>query len=188
MQSEQVQKVQTPLPIPHGAIEFVVGARDDKPRETMAQHLLLLMRSCQRVLFTGSGHVVAPHDADGQACAEVSTRTIARECSITQINDSDHAFLNAFSPQRKAQVMETIMSLTPTQAVVRQGYNQFEKAMMTIHREGYGLIDIQPQENAFTTVWYRKNASFLGKGADITMLLWEEAENGDAVTLMNWKI
>ena len=188
MQSEQVKKVQTLIPTPQAAMEVGVACRVDAPRETIAQRLLLVMRTCKRVFFTGSGHAVAAHDADGLACAEDNARDMVGVCSITQINDSDREFLNAFPPQRKAQVMEAIMSLTPTLAVVRQGYNQFEKAMMTIHREGYGLIDMQPQENAFTTVWYRKNATFLGKGADVTMLLWEEGEQGDAVTLMHWRI
>lgn len=191
MQSEQVQTVQTLIPIPRVVVEGEGDGRTKLARPSMSQRLSLLMQACRRMLFAGSGQPVAEHDAGGLACAEDNTRNTrasTSECSVTQINDSDREFLNAFPPQRKAQVMEEIMLLTPTQSVVRQGHNQFEKAMMTIHREGYGLIDVQPQESAFTTVWYRKNASFLGKGADVTMLLWEEAEQGDAVTLMHWKI
>jgi len=106
----------------------------------------------------------------------------------TQINDQDREHLQAFPPDLKTQVMEKIMSLAPVQNMVYRGNNQFEKAMLNIRREGYGLIDVQPHETAFISVWYRKNGSFLGKGADVTMLLWENGEDSDSTTLMSWKI
>ena len=106
---------------------------------------------------------------------------------ITQINDRDRQHLRTFSAHRKAEVMKKIMSSAPVQNVVYHGKNRFEKAMMEIHREGYGLIDMQPQENAFTTVWYRKGRKFTGKNVDVTMLLWEEGEQGDTTTVVCWK-
>jgi hypothetical protein len=113
------------------------------------------------------------------------------EALLTQINDLDREHLQAFPPQRKAQVMNRIMSSAPARSVVLQGKNEYEKTVITIHRDGYGLIDMQLHENVFTSVWYRKERSFLGRGADVTMLLWEDGDNcdaGDSTTQTTWKL
>jgi hypothetical protein len=118
------------------------------------------------------------------------TPEIANQVSITQINDRDREHLRAFPAHRKAQVMKQIGSRAPAQSVVYRGKNEYEKAVLNLHRDGYGLIDMQPQELLFTTVWYRKDRSFLSTGADVTMLLWEDGGNDDddSTTMTNWRI
>ena len=119
------------------------------------------------------------------------TPEIANQVSITQINDRDREHLRAFPPHRKAQVMRHIGSRVPARSVVYRGKNEYEKAVLNLHRDGYGLIDMQPQELLFTTVWYRKDRSFLSKGIDVTMLLWEHgghSHGGDLTTLATWRI
>jgi hypothetical protein len=157
-------------------------------RESIPQRLLRLMGFGRRVVVRSEKRAAVQRATNEAAVADDNVPEPVSQGSITQINDSDRAYLNVFPPERKAKVMETIMSLTPVQTVVCQGNTQLEKAVLNFHRGGYGLIDMQALENAFTSVWYRKNASFLGKGADVTMLLWEYGENGDAVTTMSWKI
>ena len=85
--------------------------------------------------------------------------------------------------------MRKIMSLQPTERVVLDGGNDFEKAVLKLRREGYGLIDVQREEIAFSCIWYRKTKSlFNGAGADVAMLLWELQERGSETTVLTWRI
>jgi hypothetical protein len=109
----------------------------------------------------------------------------------TQINNRDREHLQAFSADHKAQVMKKIGTRAPTCSTVYQGKNAYEKAVLNIHRDGYELIDMQPHASVFTTLWLRKDRSFLSKGADVTMLLWEDAGDGvdgDSTTISTWRI
>lgn len=116
------------------------------------------------------------------------TPDMRNEGSITQINDRDREHMRTFPLHLKSQVMNKIMSLAPTEKVMHKGKNRFEKSMITIHREGYGLIDVQPYETTFTSVWYRRNRTYTGRSAAVTMLMWEEGENDDTTTMICWKI
>ena len=86
--------------------------------------------------------------------------------------------------------MRKIMSVQPTERVVLDENNGFEKAVLKLRREGYALIDVQRQEIAFSCIWYRKTKSlFNGAGADVAMLLWEMQERGDyETTVLTWRI
>jgi hypothetical protein len=173
MPSEQVQTMLFPLgPVAVEATEVV--ASDSFARRVMR--------------FFGVGDRV-PH----QPPVEISARhsdgvDVPEQVSVTQINDHDREHMQKFPAQRKAQILESIMSSRPTQNMVYHGRNRFEKAMMNMHREGYGLIDIQPQENAFTSVWYRQNRALIGRTHEVTLLLWEDSEDGETTTLMYWMI
>lgn len=57
-----------------------------------------------------------------------------------------------------------------------------------MHRESFLLIDLQPHETAFTSVWIRKNRTLMGSSTDVTMLLWEDGEVCDSTTIMTWQI
>ena len=105
-----------------------------------------------------------------------------------QLTEVDHEHMRTFPQHRKTQVMKKIMSLTPVSNEMRNDRHQFEKTLLNLRRGGYRLIDLQSLENAFTTVWYRKGHSLLGRGADVTMVLWECNEDSDATTVMNWKV
>jgi hypothetical protein len=118
------------------------------------------------------------------------TPEIGSQGSKTQINERDHKHLLAFPAHRKTQVLKHIESHAPMRSVVYQGKSGYERAVFNLHRDGYGLIDMQPQESLFTTLWYRKDRSILSMGADVTMLLWEDGGNDDedSTTLTNWRI
>lgn len=107
---------------------------------------------------------------------------------LSQINDQDREHLRKFPVHRKQQVMEKIMALKPAHKEAGQGSHQFEKALINFHRYGYGLIDMQPQELAFTTVWLRKNSAFPLMGTEVAMLLWEHGDDGGSITITSWKI
>jgi hypothetical protein len=110
---------------------------------------------------------------------------------LTQINDRDRAHLRAFPLHRKAQVMKQIRSLAPARVVVYQGKNEYEKAVLSLHRDRYRLMYMQPDELQFSAYWYRKDRSFFSKGADVTMLLWEhgrDGREGESTTLATWRI
>ena len=108
----------------------------------------------------------------------------------SRIDEKDLQHLEAFPGDRKAKVMRKIMSLQPTERVLLDGDNGFEKAVLRLRKEGYNLIDVQRQEIAFTCIWYRETKSlFNGAGADVAMLLWEmQEERGTETTVLTWRI
>ena len=111
----------------------------------------------------------------------------------SRINDIDLAHLNGFPATTKAWVLEKIMSLTPIMSTTSREAHHYEKALMRLRDEGYHLIDLQPQETVFATVWYRKKHSLLSKREDVVMLLWdcgcaEDADGSDSTMVMSWRI
>ena len=108
----------------------------------------------------------------------------------SRIDEKDLRHLEAFPGDQKAKVMRKIMSLQPTERVLLDGDNSFEKAVLKLRKEGYALIDVQRQEIAFSCVWYRPTKSlFNGAGADVAMLLWEMQERGGCeTTVLTWRI
>ena len=160
----------------------------DASGETIKHRFSLLMHRVRHLIGPLNGSEAGPWGVRPAGQAE-SSGVNGSDCGlISQVNALDHLHMQAFPAHRKAQVMEKIMSLTPVANVLSQGNNKFEKAVMNLHREGYGLIDLQPQETVFTSVWYRKSRALVGKGADVTMLLWEDDEGGASVTMMSWRI
>lgn len=106
-----------------------------------------------------------------------------------KINPEDMKHLRAFSSAKKTAVLQKIMSRAPARTVVLDGSNDFEKALLRLRRDGFGLIDLQPQESACTSVWYRRRPSLLKRpGEDVAMLLWEAQERGEATTLITWNV
>lgn len=107
----------------------------------------------------------------------------------TRIGREDMKHLQAFSDAQKTHVMEKIMSCPPEKTVVLEGNNDFEKALLRLRRDGFGLIDLQPQEAACASVWYRRKPALLRRpSGDVAMLLWETQEHGEATTLITWKV
>jgi hypothetical protein len=187
MQSEQVQTMFSPDAtslVSEG--DVYRGVLSEKP---LTQPFTGLVRNFQSLIRSVKNSGAFQHAPDETLRAEEGTTIAEDEGLKTQINERDREHLQEFPAHRKAMVMEKIMSLTPARHMVFHGKNHFEKAVLKIRRDGFRLIDLQPQETAFTTVWYRKGRSFLGKGADVTMLLWEHSdEHGDSTTMMSWRI
>jgi hypothetical protein len=156
-------------------------------RASFSQRVSALARGFRRLLGSGNATRKAGRAAV-RPPSEVGRRNLADDSgSITQINERDREHMQQFSPELKAQVLKQIATLKPEENESYQGDNRFEKVMMIIHREGYGLIDMQPHETALTSVWYRKNGR-MSKGAEVMMLMWEENAQGDTTTVMRWKI
>lgn len=106
-----------------------------------------------------------------------------------RINYEDIEHLQGFSAVQKSSVLQKIMSRPPAKTVVMEGNNHFEKTLIRLRRDGYALIDLQPQETACTSVWYRRKAALLKPpAADVAMLLWEAQEHGEATTVITWKV
>ena len=107
----------------------------------------------------------------------------------TRINDEDMRHLLSFPGTQKATVMQKIMASDPAETVTLEGDNDFEKTLLRLRSDGFGLIDLQPHETVIRTVWYRKNSAFLiRRREDVAMLMWEQSENGDSTTLMTWRV
>ena len=108
----------------------------------------------------------------------------------TRISDEDLEHLEAFPESRKAAVVEKIMALAPAESVELEGDEHFESTVLGLRRDGYGLIDLERQETAFSTLWFRKGRALLGlAGAEVAMLLREaRARGGGATTLMTWRV
>jgi hypothetical protein len=156
-------------------------------RASLGQRVGALARGFRRLLGAGYAARKAGRAAV-RPPAEGGRRNVDDDAGlITQINERDREHMQQFSPELKAQVMQKIATLKPEENESYQGDNRFEKVMMIIHREGYGLIDLQPYESALTSVWYRKNGR-MSKNAEVMMLMWEETAQGDNTTVMRWKI
>jgi len=82
------------------------------------------------------------------------------------------------------------MSREPVAERNYEGNTHFVKTILKLRADGLRLIDLQPFETAFTSVWYRRNASLLGKAkADVAaMVVWEGSDRQDVTTLRVWRI
>ena len=106
-----------------------------------------------------------------------------------RLSDEDLQHLEGFPDSRKAAVLKRIEAATPAESVVLEGDEQFESTVSTLRRDGYGLIDLQRHETAFSTLWYRKAAPKGLTGPEVAMLLWEASLCGScATTLMKWRV
>ena len=101
----------------------------------------------------------------------------------------DMSHLRAFPVVHKILVMERVTARRPVKTVILDGDNDFGRTVVKLRRNGFGLIDLKPEETAFATVWYRKKRALLERpGGDVAMLLWEAHNHGGATTLMTWRI
>ena len=107
--------------------------------------------------------------------------------SKTRINESDMTHMNAFPADRKTWVLAQIMSLNPLQKNVHADNHHYEKALLKLRDDGYALVDLQPQETAFTSVWYRNGRTHAAR-ENVAMLLWETLAVGDSTTVLRWRI
>ena len=109
--------------------------------------------------------------------------------STTRINESDMAHMNAFPADRKAWVLAQIMALDSSQKSVHMTKHHYEKALLKLREDGFALIDLQPLETAFTSVWYRESGFPLRLAREnVAMLVWETLAVGDSTTVIQWRI
>ncbi len=104
-----------------------------------------------------------------------------------RINSDDLDHMNAFPADRREKFLEWIMSCLPETNTEFTGNNQYEKMILTLRRDDFRLIDLQPQEFMLTSVWCRKTRSVIGLPRfEIAMLLWEV--NEDLTNLKTWRL
>ena len=107
----------------------------------------------------------------------------------TRINDRDIKHLHAFPDDRKAALMRRIMSQRPDRTVKLTGEDDFEKQLLKLRGDGYKLIDLQRHEHSFSSTWYRRGISMLGRErVQVTMLVWEQDEPGSSTTVLTWRV
>jgi len=108
----------------------------------------------------------------------------------TRINDADMRHLHAFSVSSKTWVLRKIRAQEPLESEVRNEDHHYEKIMLHLREQGYGLIEMLPLETALTTMWLRKKGILpLGfTPVDVIMLEWEALAEGDATTVTIWRI
>lgn len=104
-----------------------------------------------------------------------------------RITDDDLNHMNGFPAVRKLALIETIMSCAPAASVAFTGNNHYERAILRLRRDEFRLIDLQPQELLFTSVWYRKCRSAMKMSRiELAMLLWVSKE--ELTNLTMWRI
>jgi hypothetical protein len=112
---------------------------------------------------------------------------VQRESRITRITDGDHDHMKAFPAPQKLRLIEKIMSCSPATSAAFSGNNHYERAILRLRRDDFHLIDLQPQEFLFTSVWFKKCRSALGMPrVEIAMLLWTADE--ELTHLRTWRL
>lgn len=96
---------------------------------------------------------------------------------MTAITDEDREHMSHFPAAKKAKIMEEIMFRPPTQEKYFEGNNDCVKTLLHLRGNGLKLIDLQPQETAFTTIWYGKRRATL-----LNQMNWE------AAAMMVWEL
>lgn len=110
---------------------------------------------------------------------------------VTAITDEDRGHMITFPVRQRARIIQSIMSNPPVSEWNCEGNTSYVKAMLQLRARRLGLIDLQPQETAFTAIWYRKERSLLGllKAEVAAMVLWEfDGDTGSKTTVRFWQI
>ena len=107
--------------------------------------------------------------------------------SDVPISEEDLQHLDTFPGARKATLMQRMTAHEPNKVVRFDGEFAFERTALRLRRDGYRLIHLQSQERSFSSVWYRKSDGVMSwRRAEITMVVWEEQEDGSTTTVLTW--
>ena len=109
----------------------------------------------------------------------------------TAITHEDLGYMRNFPPQKKMGVIHEIMSKSPVKEWNLEGNNNYVKTILRLRAGGLMLIDLQPLETAFTSVWYKKNGSLLKreKSEIAALVVWEfNSDDKDLTTIRVWDI
>lgn len=109
--------------------------------------------------------------------------------SIITSQDMNH--MKAFPVSQRARILREIMSRSPVAERNYEGNTHFVKTILKLRADGLRLIDLQPFETAFASIWYKKNGKLIGKSkSDVAALVvWEgNAYEGDTTTIKVWRI
>ena len=107
------------------------------------------------------------------------------------ITSQDRDHMKSFPVEHKTRIMREIMTRYPVAERNFVGNTHFVKTILKLRVDGLRLIDLQALETAFTSVWYKKNGSLLGKakGDVAAMVVWAtSASEDDMTTVKVWRI
>ena len=107
------------------------------------------------------------------------------------ITDHDRGHMKSFPVEQRARIIRKIMTNPPVTEWNLDGDNSYVKAMLRLRALGLGLIDLQPQENAFSAIWYRRRRSLWGrpKAEVAAIVVWErDGSAGGTTTVKVWNI
>jgi hypothetical protein len=108
---------------------------------------------------------------------------------MTLITEKDLNHMNAFPPSERAALMKKLMSMPPLEERVCEGGNESVRALWRLRADGLKLVDLEPQETAFTSVWYRNGRSFLSRQRQIAaMVVWEINPQQEVATFRIWQV
>ena len=112
---------------------------------------------------------------------------VAEARADAPISEEDLQHLDTFPGGRKATLMQRMTAHEPNKVVQFDGEFAFERTALRLRRDGYRLIHLQSQETSFSSVWYRKSDGVMSwRRAEITMVVWEEQEDGSTTTVLTW--
>jgi hypothetical protein len=106
------------------------------------------------------------------------------------ITEKDMKHMKAFSPALRLALMQKIMSRAPVEERVFEGNTRSVLALWRLRVEGLKLVDLQPQETAFTTVWYRTGRTLLNRQKPnvAAMVIWELNDDEEVATFKVWHV
>ena len=114
-------------------------------------------------------------------------RRVGEARSDVPISEEDLQHLDTFPGGRKATLMQRMTAHEPNKVVQFDGEFAFERTALRLRRDGYRLIHLQSQQTSFSSVWYRKSDGVMSwRRAEITMVVWEEQEDGSTTTVLTW--
>ena len=105
------------------------------------------------------------------------------------ITEQDRQYMNAIPSESRARIMSRMMRDLPAEEGQFKGNDGYARALARLRAAGLRLIDLQPQESAFASVWYGKHTSIgdqPGREA-LALLVWEQGElDAELMTLRIW--
>jgi hypothetical protein len=104
------------------------------------------------------------------------------------ISEKDMSHMKAFSPVQREAVMQKMMASPATEETVFEGSNRSVRALWRLRAEGLKLIDLQRQETAFTSVWYRDRRSLRNWQKLAAIVVWEMNQEQEVATFKVWRV
>lgn len=118
-----------------------------------------------------------------------------QQIMATHITARDLEYMRAFPAHHKSRLMHEIMTKAPVLEKTLQGNTHMVKTIRKLRADGLRLIDLQPREGVFRSIWYRRAGSRMlsvfGRAnlEFATMVVWEvKGDEDDITTIRNWQI
>ena len=106
------------------------------------------------------------------------------------ITENDTKHMKAFSPALRASLKQKIMSRPPVEERIVEGNTRSGMELWRLRVEGLKLVDLQPQEGIFTSIWYRNGRTLLNRQKPnvAAMVIWELNDDREVATFKFWHV